>query len=66
MRMYVKKQKKELAKVRRNREGGTKATAQTKDLDAVNTVKATGVQPRQRRKRSRVEDKEWRQSDLSK
>ena len=66
MHMYVKKQKKELAKVRRNREGGTKATVQTKDLDAVNTVKATGVQPRQRRKRSRVEDKEWRQSDLSK
>lgn len=64
--MYVKKQKKELAKVKRDREGKTKATTQTKDLDALNTVKATGVQPRQRRKRLRVKDKEWRQSDLSK
>lgn len=65
--MYVcKETKKELAKVKRNREGKTKATAQTKGLDALNTVRATAVQLRERRKSSRVKDKERRQRDLSK
>lgn len=43
-----------MAKVKRHREGKTKATMKTKRLDALNTVRATGAQRRGSRKRSRV------------
>ena len=50
-------------KEKRNREGKTKARAQTQDLDALNTVRATAVPLRERRTSSRVKDKERRQRD---